>query len=840
MLLWRASWRFLTRHPAQCLLAISGIALGVAIVVGILLTQASARQAFDASLRSVFGSATHHVVAADGDDFDEQLLALVRSTAPALAPSPIVAGTVRGGPADTRVALQVLGIDVLNVRDGGGQGEVAWRDLMTMPGAMLLSTRTAQRLHLTPGEQVTVDTEAGSASVHLVASVGAEESPSAALGDDVAIVDIASAQEVLNKAGKLTRIELDAHGSASSAAQLATLKRVLPQHLQLIDVGRQARGARSLTDAFYTNLDALSLLALLVGGFMIYNTMSFLVMQRQALFARLRALGVTRAALARLIVAEALVLGGLGGVLGCALGYVLASALMAPVAQTLRDHYAATGDGQLVFAPALAMLGITLAAVTTLFAAALPAWSALQADPAHAARYCVGAGSAAQGLSCAACLGLACGALAIALLGLSSRSLYAGFAALGATILAAMLVVPWLVQCGLSRLAHRYTRSGPVPVRLAVRGAARSMGRIGMAVAALMAATATSVGVGLMVASFRGAVDDWLSQLLRADFYISPGFDEQAPPRINSAFVTRISALPAVAELSQIRRVRLHDGERDVRVAAYALPRAAQAGFHFLAGAAPWPAWDTQDLAIISEPLAYHLHRQTGEVIVLPTPAGPKPFRIAGIYTDYGSESGVVTISLARFRHYWHDERVHGIGIYPRAGVDNAALFTQLQTLIPRDGTLAVWSNAALKSRSLAVFDRTFVITHVLTLFAAAIAALGVFNALLALHLERGREYAMLLAIGLAPAALRTTLYLQTAVIALLASGLAVPLGVLIAKLLIAVINIRSFGWSMQLTLDMSAMFIPALGAVCAAVAATVYPAERAVRINPAMALRYE
>ena len=355
-----------------------------------------------------------------------------------------------------------------------------------------------------------------------------------------------------------------------------------------------------------------------------------------------------------------------------------------------------------------------------------------------------------------------------------------------------------------------------------------------------MAATATSVGVGLMVASFRGAVDDWLSQLLRADFYISPGFDEQAPPRINSAFVTRISALPAVAELSQIRRVRLHDGERAVRVAAYALPRAAQAGFHFLAGAAPWPAWDTQDLAIISEPLAYHLHRQTGEVIVLPTPAGPKPFRIAGIYTDYGSESGVVTISLARFRHYWQDERVHGIGIYPRAGVDNAALFTQLQTLIPRDGPLAVWSNAALKSRSLAVFDRTFVITHALTLFAAAIAALGVFNALLALHLERGREYAMLLAIGLAPAALRTTLYLQTAVIALLASGLAVPLGVLIAKLLIAVINIRSFGWSRQLTLDMSAMFIPALGAVCAALAATVYPAERAVRINPATALRYE
>ena len=840
MLLWRASMRFLTRHPAQCLLAISGIALGVAIVVGVLLTQASARQAFDASLRSVFGAATHFVVAVDGEDFDEQLLALVRRTAPALAPSAIVTGTVRGGNAEDRVAVQVLGIDALNLRDDGQRGAMAWHPFLTTPGAMLLSSRTAQRLKVTRGARVKVETEAGPTSLLWLANVDADASSAAAASDDVAVVDIASAQEVLGKAGRLTRIELNASGNASAAAHLAALARVLPRHVQLIDAGRQARGARSLTDAFYTNLDALSLLALLVGGFMIYNTMSFLVMQRRALFARLRALGVTRAALARLIVAEALLLGTLGGVFGCALGYALASALMAPVGQTLRDHYAATGDGQLIFAPTLAVLGITLAAVTTLLAAALPAWSTLQADPAHAARYSVGADSAAQGLRRAAWLGLACGVLALALLALSSRSLYAGFAALGATILAAMLGVPWLVQHALARLAHRHARLHPLPVRLAVRGAARSMGCIGMAVAALMAATATSVGVGLMVASFRGAVDDWLSQILRADFYISPGFDEHAPPRIDTEFIARIAALPEVAELSQTRRVRVQDGERDLSVTAYALPVSAQAGFHFLAGVAPWPAWDAQDLAIISEPLAYHLQRQAGDVLVLPTPVGPKPFRISGIYTDYGSERGVVAISLARFRHYWHDERVHGIGIYPHAGVDSVALQARLTSLLPRDGSLAVWSNAALKSRSLAVFDRTFAITRVLTLFAAAIAALGVFNALLALHLERGREYAMLLAIGLAPGTLRATLYLQTAIIALLASGLALPLGVVIAKLLIAVINIRSFGWSMQLTLDASALLMPALGALGAALAATVYPAERAVRIDPATALRYE
>lgn len=838
MLLWRASLRFLSRHPAQCALAVSGIALGVAIVIGILLTQASARQAFAESLRSVFGHATHFVVALDGEDFDEAHLRLVRDVAPALAPTAILTGSVRFTQAGRTQPLQMLGVDALAVRGAAGTSDFALLDFVTVPGSMLLTPRTAQRLKLSPGS--TLKLHSGKHPLHLLASPAARAEQGLALADDIALVDIATAQESLDKPGRLTRIELDAGDKGEHAATLSALSAALPAQLQLVDAGRQARGARSLTDAFYTNLDALSLLALLVGGFMIYNTMSFLVMQRQSLFARLRALGVTRAALARLIIGEALVLGMLGGVLGCALGYVLAGALMAPVGQTLRDHYFASGGGHLAFAPELALLGVLLAAFTTLLAAALPAWSALNADPAHAARYSVNADSAALNLSRAAWVGVACAILAIALLLWSSRSLYAGFAALGCTILAAMLVVPWLVQRGLGLLAHRNRHLRPLPLRLAVRGAARSMGRIGMAVAALMAATATSIGVGLMVASFRGAVDDWLTQLLRAEIYISPGFDEQAAPRLDENFISRVSALPEVANVSKIRRVRVIDGDGELRVTAYTLPAVAERGFEFLHGSAPWPAWEQQDVAMISEPLAYHRHKKVGDRLSIPTPRGRQSFRIAGIYSDYGSESGMVAISLTRFRHYWQDERVHGIGIYPRVPLAGDTLKDQLLRMVPPDGSLAVWSNADLKSRSLAVFDRTFAVTHVLTLFAAAIAALGVFNALLALHLERGREYATLLATGLAPAALRATLYLQTAVIALLAAGFALPLGVLIAKLLIAVINIRSFGWSMQLTLDLPALLTPTFGALAAALAATIYPAERAVRIDPATALRYE
>ena len=171
MLLWRASLRFLSRHPAQCALAVSGIALGVAIVIGILLTQASARQAFAESLRSVFGHATHFVVAVDGEDFDEAHLRLVRRVAPALAPTAILTGSVRFSQAGQLQPLQILGVDALAMRSGADTSDFALLDFVTVPGSMLLTPRTAQRLKLSPGS--TLKLQSGKHPLHLLASPAA-------------------------------------------------------------------------------------------------------------------------------------------------------------------------------------------------------------------------------------------------------------------------------------------------------------------------------------------------------------------------------------------------------------------------------------------------------------------------------------------------------------------------------------------------------------------------------------------------------------------------------------------------------------------------------------------
>lgn len=837
-LLRRASLRYLARHRSQCLLAISGIALGVAIVIGIQATQLAARAAFADALRGVFGRATHIIQATDGV-LTEAILGDVRRLVPTFRPTPVLDGNVRLAGTQTATSLRLVGIEPVSAATAGQRIGFPLIRFMTEPGTAVLNRSTARRLGVREGATIKL---AGSAAALQVIAVVDALPGAARLTDDVLLVDIATAQEVLASPGRLSRIELEVTDTPSTAAALAQLRAELPVTVELASSGRDLAGARELTRAFYTNLDALSLLALLVGAFMIYNTMAFLVVQRQDLFARLRALGVTARAIAYQIAGEALLLGCLGGILGVILGHALAVQLSGPLSQTLTDHYFSGGTTALPVSPGLAAAGVALAVLTTLVAALHPAWQAARLPPALAltrsARESAAAASFAWSTRFGWLAALAAGGLLVA----SAQSLLAGFAALGALIVAAVLLVPRLIARLLGCIDHALARHLPVPERLALKAGRRSLGRIGLAIAALMAATATSVGVGLMVGSFRTAVGDWLEQLLRADFYVAQDGADHAPPPIDERLMERLRAVPDVAVTSRVRRLDAAGTTGRQRIVAYDLPAQARAGFRFIAGdpMTIWPAWSRGAAVVISEPYAWHHRLALGDEVELETPQGPLTLPIAGVYQDYGNERGVIAIAWTTYTRHWQDQRAHGAGVYMRHGADRAQLRLALERATATLPTLAVASNGELRARALAVFDRTFAITDVLTLFASVIAALGVFNALLALHLERAREYAVMRATGCSRAELRRCLYVQTVWVALAAVVLAIPLGTAIALLLIEVINVRSFGWSMQLGWHTEAVVLPTVLALGAALAATVYPAERALTIPPAAALRDE
>ena len=378
---------------------------------------------------------------------------------------------------------------------------------------------------------------------------------------------------------------------------------------------------------------------------------------------------------------------------------------------------------------------------------------------------------------------------------------------------------------------------------MACRSVAASLSRTSAAVAALMIAIATVIGIGLMVNNFRLSVDRWLQQALRADMYVSlPSTGTTASAHaLDAGFADAILSLPQVQAVSSVRRINIESSRGRTELAAYGLNEAAWEGFRFKQGDADyiWPAFRQEDAVIISEPYAWRHGLQQDDALELRTDYGYRSFRVLGIYKDYGSDQGVVSLSRRTYKRHWQDDRYSGFGIYTLPGTDLEALRVQVKQLAPERDLWLQDRNKILQT-SLEVFDNTFVVTDILRVLAAIIAFIGVFSALMALQLERSQEHALLRAMGFLPAQVRRLIMSETGLLGLVAGLLAVPVGCIITALLILVINRRSFGWTMELHFSADIVLQGIVLGLAAALLAGIYPAWKISRAEPAEALRRE
>jgi putative ABC transport system permease protein len=212
---------------------------------------------------------------------------------------------------------------------------------------------------------------------------------------------------------------------------------------------------------------------------------------------------------------------------------------------------------------------------------------------------------------------------------------------------------------------------------------------------------------------------------------------------------------------------------------------------------------------------------------------------IVGVSRDFNTGDYSVTIALDRYRRDWQDDSLTGVGVHLDASAERAEVEAALRAALPGHN-LRLRSSEAIERASLEVFDRTFKITEVLRVLAAIVAFCGVLSALLSIELERARELAILRALGFVPRQLTRTLLTQTGLLGAAAGLAAIPLGAVLAALLVHVINRRSFGWSMDFVVTPAPLLMGLGLAVAAALLAGVYPALRASRTELAGALREE
>ena len=834
--LWLASLRYLLRHRWQTGLSICGIMLGVAVVVAVDLANNSARRAFELSMEQISGRTSHQIIAG-AEGVDEALYLELRVVRGLRNSAPVVEGRVRvAGENMTLLGLDPLAEAPFRVLTGSA-ASADIRALLTGQDTILMAAASAQRLGLGVGATLPLSVAGREYSARLV---GLIEHDNPAAVDGLLVADIATAQELLGRIGRLDRIDL-----ILSRAQAQALDERLPAGVRLVQAAGRSAALGRLSSAFHTNLSAMSLLALLVGGFLIYNSMIFSVLQRRALLGNLRVVGITRGELFRLVLLEAAVIGLVGTLLGLAGGVLLGQGLVRLVTRTINDLYFVLTVNQLAISPLLLLKGLLLGLLATLVAALGPAWEAAATRPQRASRRSVierRSHRAVPWLLSSGSLLILCGLL---LVEVPSRHLVLGFAALFLVLFGYALLVPALVPA-VTRLLLPLLKLGFGGIgRLAARGISATLSRTGPALAALTLAVAATVGMGIMVESFRATLADWLGQTLQGDIYLS------IPHSASSAAGTplpadtpqQVRALDGVEQISMGRQVRVETAAGAVNLLAITMAEASYRGFRFkgetLAGL--WSGFDKGELILVSEPYAYRHRLAPGDKLALMSPTGYREFTVGGVFFDYGSDRGMLVMEGRHYARLWQDPHVATIGVFLQSGADPQkvlrALRTELSGLDPR---LRVRANREIREYSMAVFDRTFTITRVLRLLVIGVAFVGILNALMALQLERAKEHAILRATGMTPLQLMGQISLQTGLLGLMAGLFALPLGWLMGDLLIRVINLRAFGWTLQQILPGGVLADALLLALLAALLAGVYPGLRMARTTPAAALREE
>jgi putative ABC transport system permease protein len=814
-------------------LMILGVALGVTVVIAIDLANESARRAFMLSSQAVTGRATHQIVGSSSG-IAEDLYQQLRVQQGFGNIAPVVEGLGVAIDLDQQ-PLRILGVDPFAETPFRSfvRSEVTtlagFEQFFLEPKMVLVFSQLRDRYDLQPGDEIRLQVNDRITELSILGVLGSGDEGQAT--EDLLIMDIAAAQELLGFVGRLSRIDVLAGGE-----ELEQIIAALPQGVTIQPATDQTTTIAQFSEAFSLNLEALSLLALVVGMFLIYNTMMFSVLQRRQTFGILRMLGAQEEQILRMVLFEAVLVSGLGALIGVPLGWLLGQGAVGLVSQTITDLYFVVSVRQATLLPGSVLKGIGLGILIGVAAALVPAIEATRVPPIVAQRRSTVEEKSQRWSMLLFLLGAFSTILGVIALVISSDSLPIAFGGMFLTLLGIAGMVPILTQTLLTVSRPIYNRVFGSIGRMANGLISGSLSRTSVAIAALMVSLAVAIGVGIMISSFRTTVENWLGLTLRADLYISaPTVSGTRPAAaLPREFSERLQQIPGVGSIETVRTVRVQSEVGEVLLLAVNAERAREAALYRFAQGSPREIWD-QVLAgavMVSEPFAFRNDiPPSGGSLELVTDQGTQHFPIVAVYYDYSTDRGAVLMSSQTYQQYWDDPSISSLALFLEPGVDPEVVTKIIRNELRGTG-LQIQPNRSLRNLALAIFDRTFLITYALRILAVMVAFIGVVATLMALQMERARELATIQVLGMEDRDLWKLTLLETGTMGAIAGLIAIPVGAILALVLVYVINLRSFGWTIQIQLDPWIFLGALVTAILAALLASVYPTLR-IRRQP-------
>ena len=841
------SLRYFARHPVLTALNIVGIALGVTVFMAVQIINHSALESFRASVDIVAGKANLELVG-DGLRFDEQAYPIVANDPDISAATPIVedVATLTDFPGEY---VQLLGVDIFSNEPlrtfelhnaQGAKPDVV--EFLRDPKTIALTRSLSQRLGLKIGDPIRLDTQTGIETFHVgyIIDFG-EDAPGA--DEHLSVMDIANVQQDFLHAGKLSRISAIVRPGADFPAILARLRAQVPASVMVQSPDRRNRQIERMIGAFQLNLTALSLISLLVGMFLIYNTVATAVVRRRHEIGVLRALGLSALQVQGLFMAEALVLGVAGSLLGLFLGVVMAGQLVGVVSKTITSIYILASIQTLFISPWIICAALVLCLGAVLLAAWFPAREAAMLAPVEALSIGHLEEQSARGTNRWSLIGV--GLLIMAAL-VAHVSLTYGPAWISfASALFALLGFAFFVPI-LSVSFSRWARPHSIMARIAFGHFAQSLHRTSMAIASLVVALAMVVGISTMIFSFRTTVQDWLTRSIQSDLVIAPAANLVVGNRelIRPGVEEIVAATPHVT-YDTFREMRVQLRDQLVKLVSVRLSVTRDIEPLVLSQGDPRAAVDAainDGSVLVSQPFFRKYHLGLGDTINLATPTGRRDFKISGVYIDYTTESGVILVDWHTYRKYWQDDSINGLFLYvdKSSGLTAAQLQAELRPKLAPLGDYLIKSNQELHDQVFRIFDQTFSVTYILQTIGIIISALGIFLSLTILVTERRREISILRAVGASRGQIEAMVLWEAGIIGLLGSFLGIIAGLALAWILSFVINVSFFGWTINWATPWGFLLSLPFAVTAAALVAGYWPARQAAHLDIADGVKME
>jgi putative ABC transport system permease protein len=622
-------------------------------------------------------------------------------------------------------------------------------------------------------------------------------------------------------------------------AALEAIAARLPAGLTAQRPARRGQQVERMLAAFHLNLTALSWVALVVGLFLVYNTVTISVIARRDEIGMLRALGVTRRQVLSLFLAEAAALGLAGALLGLALGRLLADAAVGVTSATVSTLYVATAAAPPSLGAGDAVLALAIGVALSLVAAVLPAREASRVTPTAAIRGSDRLESRVR-IRPRALVGpalvLACAA-GLAFLGpVGGRPVF-GYASSFVTIIGASLLVPVLIFGLAAALRPLLRQTLGVEGLLAHANLVSAIPRLSISIAALAVSLSMMVAVAVMIGSFRETVVYWVGQTLQADLFIGPGVEPTLGSEqvLSAEVMDTVRRHPQVEVVDTFRNIDLLYRDNLVVLGAgdfgvvlshgsllFKTPREGRDALRRAIGT---------ESVIVSESFAMRYGAAPGARISLQTPAGPRPFEVVAVYYDYAADRGVIVMDWSTFRRHYGDLPPTGMAAHLRTGADPETVRAEILDSLSDGHQAFVYTNRDLRNEVLRIFDSTFVITYALEIIAIVVAMLGVAATLLTLVLERRKDLSMLRLIGAARRQVQRVVMIEAALIGAASQAIGLAVGFALSLLLVYVINVQSFGWTIQFRVPALFLVQVSVAVVVATTLAGLYPARRASQL---------